>query len=93
MESNSIIYIFENNKYKLYKIHTVHDNLLPCHIQGYFPISFIETPELLWEKVGVFKEGGISEETKIVYKSRVHGKVIRVLNLLLTVPINVLRDK
>ena len=31
MEANNIVYIFENEKYKMYKIHTVHDNLLICN--------------------------------------------------------------
>ena len=91
MESNSIIYIFAD-KYQLYKIHTVHDNLLLCHEQGYFEHAYKETPELNWGHVGVFKEGGISDETKIIYKSQVHGKIIRICNLLITVPINILRE-
>ena len=76
----------------MFKIHTVHDNLLLCNVQGYFPTSFKETPELVWENVGVFKEGGLSEETKIIQKNTVHGKVIRLCNLLITVPINILRE-
>ena len=78
--------------YKLYKIHTVHDNMLLCFKQGYFPTSFKETPELSWHNVGVFKIGGLSDDTEIVYKFKVHGKVIQISNLFITVPINVLRE-
>ena len=92
MESNCIIYVYENQKHVLYKINTIHDNLLLCNRQGYFNTTFKETPELQWNTVGVFKEGGISDETEIVNKYRVTGKVIRICNLLITVPINVLRE-
>ena len=90
MESNSIIYIYEENQYNFYIIHTVHDNLLLCYKQGHFEHKFKETPEINWSSVGVFKEGGISDETEIVHKGRVHGKAIRICDLLITVPINVL---
>ena len=91
MESNSIVYIYDTC-YKLYKTSEVHDNLLICYKQGYFQTSFKETPELNWAHIGVFKEGGLSEEQEIIHKNKIDGKVIRVNNLLITVPINVLRE-
>ena len=84
--------MYVNNTYMLYKIHTVHDNLLLCNKQGYFKTSFKEAPEIDWKTVGVFKEGGISDETELIYKYSVHGKVIRICNLLITVPINILHE-
>ena len=92
MEANNLIYIFENNEYNIYKIHTIHENLFLCHKQGYFQTSYRETPEIEWKSVGVFKEGGLSEETYPINKCFVHGKVVRVCGLLITVPINVLRE-
>ena len=92
MECNTLIYIYCNNTYNMYKIHTVHENLLLCNKQGYFPTHFRETPDIQWNSVGVFKEGGISEETEIVYSSQVHGKIVQICNLLITVPINILRE-
>lgn len=92
MESNSIVYIYQENTYKFYKIYNIHENLLLCNQQGYFVQNYKETPEIHWQNVGVFKEGGMSEETKIIYKSQVHGKVIKICDLLITVPINILRE-
>ena len=92
MESNNIIYIFENEKYKMYKIFQVHQNLLLCNEQGYFPTSYKETPEITWKNVGVFKEGGISDEIVTINKIQVHRKVIRLCQLLITIPINILRE-
>ena len=76
----------------MYKIFEINDNVLFCNPQGFYPVSFQETPELAWESVGVFKEGGISDDHVTILKHQVQGKVIRVLNLLITCPINVLRE-
>ena len=92
MEANNLVYIHKNNRYKMYKIHTVHDNTLLCYEQGFFKYAMKETPEINWETVGVFKEGGISEETVTLNELQIHGKVIRVCSLLITVPINILRE-
>ena len=78
--------------YHMYKIHTIHENLLLCNEQGYFEKKFRETPEINWKSVGVFKEGGISEDTVTLNKLQVHGKVLQICKLLITVPINVLRE-
>ena len=76
----------------MYKIQTVQDNLLICNEQGYFNTCFKETPELNWKEVGVFKEGGLSDEIISINKLEVNGKVIRICGLLITVPINILRE-
>ena len=76
----------------MYKIYTVHENLLLCNEQGYFEISYKETPEISWKNIGVFKEGGISDEIVSLNKQEIHGKVIRVCNMLITIPINILRE-
>ena len=62
------------NTYQLYKIYAVHDNLLLCHPQGYFKHQYKETPEINWGNVGVFKEGSLGVETKIVQKKKSTGK-------------------
>ena len=63
MEANNIVYLYKNASYKMYKIHSIHENLLLCHEQGYFQTTYKETPELNWKNVGEFKEGGLSEES------------------------------
>ena len=36
MECNNLVYTHENNTYKMYKIHTINDNLLLAYEQGFF---------------------------------------------------------
>ena len=76
----------------MYKIVTIHDNLLICNEQGYFRKNYKETPEINWNAVGVFKEGGLSEDLVSLNKNQIDGKVIRLCHLLITVPINILRE-
>ena len=76
----------------MYKIHTIHDNLLLAYEQGFFKKKFNETPELNWNSVGVFKEGGLSDNSVTLTKQQIQGKVVQVCQLLITVPINVLRE-
>ena len=92
MECNSLVYEYQNKQHKMYKIISVNGNVLTCHPQGYFKVSFPETPELNWSEIGVFKLGGISEAIKHVHKCQISGKVIMVSNLLITCPINILRE-
>ena len=51
------------------------------------------TPEYDWSTVGVFKVGAKSEETKIVKREEVKGKVLKVLGYLITCPLNVLHEQ
>ena len=76
----------------MYKIQSIAGNMLLCHPQGFFPITFPETPEITWNDVGVFKRGGISETIVTIPKQNVNGKVIIISNLLITCPINILRE-
>ena len=76
----------------MYKICETQGNILICRQQGYYPVVYKETPEISWETVGVYKEGGLSDDNVFVLKQHVCGKVLRVLNLLITCPINVLRE-
>ena len=66
---------------------------LTCHVQGRFRIDFPETPGLNWSLLGVYKVGGVSEDPVIVNRCQVRGKVIKVLNFLLTCPANILLEK
>ena len=93
MESNSIIYTFFDQQYQFYKIKTIDDNVMECFKVGKYQTTFPETPTLNWEKIGVFQAGGISEETALIMKEHVAGKVLHVNDLFLTCPNNVLREK
>ena len=93
MECNSNIYTFVDNQYELFKIISVQNNTLECNRVGKYVHSFPETPTLNWEKIGVFKAGGISDEIVIVEKKNVSGKYLRVSDLFITCPNNVLEEK
>lgn len=93
MECNSLVYTFVENEYNFYQIMSMDDDVFECCKVGKFPTSFPETPTLNWAKVGVFKGGGISEETVQISKHDVAGKLFRVDDLLLTCSNNVLREK
>ena len=54
--------------------------------------KFNETPEINWNSVGVFKEGGILDNSVTPTKQQTQRKVVQVCQLLITVPINVLRE-
>lgn len=77
MEQNSLIYIYENSTYKMYKIINVNKNnpnVLQCNEQGKVEIEFSEAKDLEWSQIGVFKEGAtmkslIFQENMFMVKS------------------------
>ena len=93
MECNNLIYTFENNTYQCYKVNKVNENSFDCNAIGLFEKKFTETPTLNWSKVGVFKAGGIGNEKINILSSKVCGKIVRVQNLFITCPNNILREK
>ena len=92
-ESNCVIYTYENNEYSIFKIMSIDKNSFQCLKVGKYETTFTETPTLDWSKIGVFKAGGISDEIVTIPKNAVAGKVIRVMDLFVTCPINVLLEK
>ena len=92
MESNSYVYTFTDNEYQFYKIMSIQDDNFECKSVGKYEAAFTETPTLNWSKVGVFRAGGISEENHYIQKENVSGKVIKVDNLFITCPNNVLEE-
>lgn len=93
LENNSVIYTYSRNEYSIYHVKEIFDDHLLCVKQNKYNMSFPETPELNWGKVGVFKRGPLSATTVNVPVSDVCGKVLEVENLLITCPKNVLLDK
>lgn len=93
LECNSLIYTFSNKHYNLFKITEIDGEHFTCNKVGKYTTSFPETPTLKWENIGGFKAGGISDEIEIVNKCDVAGKFIRVSDLFITVPKNVLQEK
>ena len=93
LESNCYVYTFTDSKYNFFKIKTINNNILECQKVGKYTTSFPETPNLSWEKIGVFEVGGISDEIVHINKDEIAGKVIKVKNYFLTCPNNVLLEK
>ena len=93
MECNSIVYTFHGNEYKLYKIVSIEDNNFECKIIEKSETMFPQTPTLHWSKVGVFKSGEITDEIEFIERKQIAGKVIRVKDLFITCPNNVLQEK
>ena len=93
MESNSLIYVYNNDEYSVYKIMSIDDDILTCNQMGNHQIDFKHTQMLNWSSVGVFRKGGLSSVNVLINRNQVSGKVIKVDKYLLTCPNNVLREK
>lgn len=95
MEDNTLIYVYQDDTHKMYKIIEVREESLLCYRQGKYKYEFPETKakKLNWAQVGVYKKGLIGTETEVIMKKNVHGKVLKVDNLLITCPNAVLREK
>ena len=93
LECNSLIYLYKDNEYEIYKIQSIDNDLLVCHQMGNHSVNFPCSSMLNWDAVGVFRKGGLSSIDVIINKKDVAGKVLRVDKYLLTCPNNVLREK
>lgn len=94
-ENNHSIYVTnENETLSMYSIHEIIDeDRFLCKIQGKFKFKSNLTPEYNWSAVGVYKVGPISDETKIIHRNEISGKVLKVNGYLITCPNNVLHEQ
>ena len=96
LERNSLIYVYENDTYNMYKIIAVDEenpDNFHCIVQGKIEIEFEEAIEIDWSKVGVFKEGATGSEELLIQRQSINGKIIKVGSLLITCPKNVLNEQ
>lgn len=95
LESNSMIYCFNDRAYNLYKIVSKNNDTLNCHRIETTPAKFKEVPQTLdWSKVGVFKNANVVNSATIpINVSNVSGKVIKVSDYVITCPNSILREK
>lgn len=96
LENNSMIYVFNKDKcHKFYNIVKINDDdSFQCLEQGKFKHNCLITPEINWNSVGVYKIGPSSSSNEItIPKKDIHGKVLKVKNLLITCPLNVLHEQ
>ena len=93
MENNSLIYTYKNKKHEMYVIHTIINDEFICKRQGKFDYSSTLLPNYEWKTVGVYKQGPIGDEDFRIQRREVQGKVVNVMNMLITCPYNVLNEK
>ena len=95
LECNNLIYTYTHGEYHFYKVVDVQneEGILNCVKINTTEVFFEETPNLNWDLVGVFQEVSIETEVKNISQKYVAGKLIRVDNLLITCPNNVLDEK
>ena len=93
-EDNSLIYTLnENKKITVYSIvEKISEHEFLCNQQGIFSYKMPLVPHYNWSSVGVFKQGPISEEVHKIKAKYIKGKVMKVQNLLITCPLNVLHE-
>lgn len=90
--SDKLIYIFENNSYKLYVIKSkLQDGSFKCNRFGKRSFNPSEV-SLNWASVGVFLKSGESDEEKILWPYEITGKAMIVSNLIISCPTNVLQE-
>lgn len=94
LESNNLIYCYEEKEYNIYEVTDINEanNEVTCVKVGKYPVHFPETPNLNWSKVGVFRKGGVTSDTTEIQTSKISGKVLHVGKYLVTCPINVLLE-
>ena len=93
LQNDSLIYVWKNNKHNIYKIVDLIEEDLICNKILLLECSF-DDADLPWKTVGVFEFGEIDETEFIeIDKNEVSGKVILVNDLLITCPLNILREK
>lgn len=94
-ENNSLVYTYnENQTISIYSIFEIIDeNSFNCYKYGKFQAKFELTPEYDWSDVGVFKIRPKSEESYVVRKNSISGKVLKVQGYFVTCPTNVLLEQ
>ena len=93
LRCDSLVYTYENDTYKMFKVLDIVNEEVICHPQGKFTCKFNSIPELCWSSVGVFKKGPTSKEIVKIRQKSIEGKVLKVGLFLITCPENVLREK
>ena len=93
MECNNLIYSFKNRTHNMYQIVSKTNDEILCRKLGKYEYKSPQISHLNWSKVGVYERGALSSEIEVIRENDINGKIIQVDNLLLTCPVNVLREK
>ena len=92
-ENISLVYLYTNNEYQFYEIQKIEGDIFTCKRQGKFNYKSTLLPNYDWKSIGIFKQGPIGVETYQINKNEIKGKVLSVLNVLVTCPTNVLTEQ
>ena len=87
-----MIYVFKDNKHEFYNIVENFPDFVICEKQGKFLYKNDLVP-FPWNAVGVYKQGPTTSHKQRINKSDICGKVLKVSNLLITCPNNVLAEQ
>ena len=93
LENNSMIYTFQNNTFQMYVIVGIENETITCKRQGKFQFTSQLMPNHDWSSIGVYRQGPIGEDLYSIEKNDIKGKVVNVLDMLITCPLNVLNEK
>lgn len=95
LECNNLIYTFTHRQYNFFKVVDINNEtgILYCVKINTTEVFFDETPNLNWDHVGVFKQESMEKEPVKINLKFVAGKVIKIDNILMSCPMNVLNEK
>lgn len=93
LENNTLIYCFKDLTHTFYKIKEVHKNYLVCVKLGKKEKKFPELHQFNFSHLGIYEKGLESDDLVKIKIEKVDGKALEVLDLFITCPNNVLREK
>ena len=93
LECNNLIYTYVNNMYHFYKITDIEGPNAICVKIETCEIHYPEVPNLNWDKIGHFNFISFTDEIVNIRLKSISGKVIKIENVLVTCPINLLHEK
>ena len=93
LECNTLIYTYRLQTYHVYKIVEITGDEINCVPLITEEQEFEDTPNIVWENVGVFKFKEEGTETKQIRLNDIAGKIIKINDLLITCPKEILEEK
>lgn len=93
LECNDLIYTFVHRTYHCYKVVDINNDVFDCLEINTTEVFYEEVPNLNWDTVGVFKEESMGTEKIRINQRFVAGKLVKIKDILLTCPMNILNEK
>ena len=92
--ADNLVYTFKDKEYKLYKIlEVMDDRAVYAQELNVVKKVFERHSELLFGTVGVFEDQGCLTTKTILQRDEIAGKLVKLPNLYLTAPRNVLTER